>query len=81
MLPYFSEEAIAGAIPISLVTAIGYAGWRKAQPRRVRDWLSQVGFWAAPGRYAAIPSTSDGAAALAGVVACISTPSKPVSMR
>ena len=77
MLPYFSEEAIAGAIPISLVTARGYAGWRKAQPRRVRDWLSQVGFRAVPGRHAAIPSSGEGAAALAGVLACIGTPAEP----
>ena len=33
MLPYFSEEASAGAIPIWLVTAKGYAGWRRRQPR------------------------------------------------
>ncbi len=77
MLPYFSQQASARAIPIWLVTADSYAAWRKRQPRGTRDWLSHVGFGAKPGHHAVIPAATDTAGAIAGVVACVGKPVEP----
>ena len=80
MLPYFTQEATAGAIPIWLVTADTFAAWRKRQPRRTRDWLNRTGFRAERGRHAVIPAPSESEAPLDGVVVCAGTPAEPWDM-
>lgn len=80
MLPYFTQEATAGAIPIWLVTADTFAAWRKRQPRRTQDWLSRTGFRAERGRHAVIPAPSESEAPLDGVVVCAGTPAEPWDM-
>ena len=77
MLPYFSQQANARAIPIWLVTADGYAAWRKRQPRHVRDWLSRTGFRAVRCRHAVIPAATEGGGPIAGVVAAVGKPVEP----
>ena len=65
MIPYLTDTAGDGTLPIWPVAKAAFEDWRDGQPDAVRRWLEQTRFKADAGKFAAIPSEGG---RLAGVV-------------
>lgn len=74
MLPYFTENDTAAAIPIWPVNESAYPAWRKSRSAAERQWLRAVRFKPRPGKWARLPGP-DGR--LAGVVVGVADPCAP----